>query len=285
MTPDMARRASAPAKVHRLRRATEVLLAPWVLKRRLPALAGGGLIVVSAKVGGLKFLIKPADRWDPNLLNIAALLVRNGNVVWDIGANVGLFSRAASFHAGDAGTVLAVEADLDAVALLNRMRTHIASGHAAIEVLPVAVSKVCGFVHFDIAMRARATNAISGYGSTQTGGVKETRTLPAVTLDYMLTHFRAPNVLKIDVEGAEVDVLFGASQLLDSSRPFVYCEVQGNTRSAVMEILEGYDYRLWDGDRFNGTPHTAPVTASTSNILAAPKEKCHALLDFGGAHA
>ena len=49
MTPDMAHRASAPAKVHRLRRATEVLLAPWVLKRRLPALAGGGLIVVSAK--------------------------------------------------------------------------------------------------------------------------------------------------------------------------------------------------------------------------------------------
>ena len=170
MTPDMARRASAPAKVHRLRRATEVLLAPWVLKRRLPALAGGGLIVVSAKVGGLKFLIKPADRWDPNLLNIAALLVRNGNVVWDIGANVGLFSRAASFHADDAGAVLAVEADLDAIALLNRMRTHIASGHAAIEVLPVAVSKVCGFVHFDIAMRARAANAISGYGSTQTGG-------------------------------------------------------------------------------------------------------------------
>ena len=109
--------------------------------------------------------------------------------------------------------------------------------------------------------------------------------MPAVTLDYMLTHFRAPNVLKIDVEGAEVGVLFGASQLLDSSRPFVYCEVQGNTRSAVMEILEGYDYRLWDGDRFNGTPHTAPVTASTSNILAAPKEKCHALFDFGGAYA
>ena len=91
--------------------------------------------------------------------------------------------------------------------------------------LPVAISDSVGFVSFSIAKRARAANSIQGYGSTQTGGVSETRTLPCVTLDSLLKHFPTPDVLKIDVEGAELGVLQGGSQLIDNVRPVIYCEL------------------------------------------------------------
>jgi FkbM family methyltransferase len=151
-----------------VRRFAEVVLGPLTIKRRLPLAAGSGLLVASARVGGLKYLLKRSADWDPELLNIASLLVKEGDSVWDVGTNVGLFSKAAAFHAGAAGSVLSIEADGDAVSLLNRTCRLRSPGHAEMTVLPVAVSDSVGFVRFAIAKRARASNSIEGFGSSQT---------------------------------------------------------------------------------------------------------------------
>lgn len=270
-----------PAKVAStplLRRMAEVMLAPITLRRRLPADAGGGRIVVNAKAGGLRYLLRPSDRLDPNLLGIARMLVKAGSSVWDIGANVGLFARAAAFHAGPEGAVLAIEADFDVVGLLNRTRLIHERDHAAITVLPVAASDSCGVVRFDIAKRARSTNAIHGFGSTQTGGVMETRTLPSVTLDSLLTHFPAPDVLKIDVEGAELGVLHGAGEVIGKVRPFIYCEVQGDTRDDVARQLRAEQYRVLDGDRRDKNGLPLALDGETCNVLAIPVEKWEKVL-------
>ena len=87
--------------------------------RRLPPPFSGNRIVASGRVGGLKFLFKPSAAWDPELLRIAAALVEPGDVVWDVGANVGLFAAAAASRAGPTGRVIAVEAD-EATAVLAR---------------------------------------------------------------------------------------------------------------------------------------------------------------------
>ncbi|MBN8716010.1 FkbM family methyltransferase [Thermomonas sp.] len=254
------------------RRLAEIVLGPWVVQRRLPVSSGAGRIVVSGRVGGLKFLLKPASRWDMSLLNVARAMVRRGNVVWDIGANLGLFARAAAFHAGAEGFVLAVEADADAVALLRRTAVLVEPDHARIAVLPVAVADTCGVVQFDIAARARAANAIRGFGSTQTGGVRETRLLPSLPLDALLSHFPAPDVVKIDVEGAEIGVLAGARRLLTACRPMVYCEVQDYTRRQAVQLLEDGGYTVFDGDRFAVQGALLPVNDRTSNVIALPRD-------------
>jgi FkbM family methyltransferase len=256
----------------KIRRLAEITLGPLTVCRRLPAEAGGSRIYASAQVGGLKYLLKPARAWDAELLKIAAMLVRKNDVVWDIGANVGLFSRAASFHAGSEGKILSVEADSDAVALLFRTCRNIALGHAAITVLPVAVGASIGFVRFAIAKRARASNSIEGFGSTQTGGVREIRTLPSITLDHLLRHFSGPNVLKIDVEGAEVDVLEGSEKVLSEIRPLIYCEVAECSVPRVTEILMRNSYRIWDGADFESTSKKG-IALCTANTVAIPSEK------------
>jgi len=252
-----------------LRRLAERLLGRIILVRSLPAEVGAGRLVVSARVGGLKYLFKAPRRWDPELLRIADVLVRPADQIWDVGANVGLFAMAALHHAGPNGTVLALEADHDAVSLLFATARLCGDG---LTVLPIAVSNVDGFVRFAIAKRARAANAIEGFGSTQTGGVLETRTLPSRSLDSLLDHFPAPTVLKIDVEGAELAVLGGANRVLSEIRPRIYCEVTGQTRTEATQLLHGFGYETYDGESF-GTAHSRPVGPGTTNLVGIPLGK------------
>lgn len=254
------------------RRMAEIVLAPLVIKRHLPNDAGAGTIFTSSKVGGLKYLLKGSRNWDPELIRIAATLIKPGHVCWDIGANVGLFSKAAAFHAGEAGEVISIEADLDAVSLLNRTCQLHSQEHAKMTVLPVAVSDSAGFVSFSIAKRARAANSIQGYGSTQTGGVIETRTLPCVTLNNLLANFPVPDVLKIDVEGAELNVLQGGGELIDKFRPVIYCEVAKRVQGDVTRLLRQHDYRIWSGSGFDGTLRPE-VSIAVRNTVAIPAEK------------
>ncbi|MBS0314082.1 MAG: FkbM family methyltransferase [Proteobacteria bacterium] len=256
-----------------LRRLAEMSLGRIPRVRRLPEPYGRARLVVNGTVGGLKYLLKPARQWDPELLRVAEALVQKGNVVWDVGANVGLFAAAASVAAGQTGRVVAVEADFDAVAMLQKTQRWLsraeAGGLAPVTVLPVAVSDHCGFIEFAIARRARAANSIVGMGSTQTGGTLETRTVPCVTLDALLQWFPPPDVLKIDVEGAESLVLAGASRLLADVRPRIYCEVSSNSAEHVTMLLKNARYRLWDGATFGVTERPA-LDLATFNTVALP---------------
>ncbi len=254
-----------------IRRVLEIALGPMRVKRQLPASAGGGRLVASARVGGLKYLFRGAEHLDPELLRVADLLIRKGDVVWDVGANVGLFSVAAAAIAGSDGRVISIEADIDAVALLNTTVHMRELRHAEMTVLPLAVSATCGFVQFQIAARARAANAISGYGSTQMGGVREVRTLPSVTLDELLNHFPCPDILKIDVEGAECDVLRGAENVLSVVRRRIYCEVAEQSAEKVTAILRRHKYRIWDGARFDGRL-VDEIHLAANNTVAVPAE-------------
>jgi FkbM family methyltransferase len=250
------------------RRCAEMLLGSLVLRRRMPASAGRDWLVVSAKVGGLKYLLKPAEQWDPELVRIASRLVSEG----DIGANVGLFSKVAAVRAGPDGRIVALEADDDAVALLERTAQLSSSCCAATTVVPLAVGRRCGIASFAIARRARAANALEGYGSTQTGGTREVRRVESITLDALLERFGAPDIVKIDVEGAEMEVLEGASRLLTEVRPAIYCEVCSATRSAVSRLLHAHSYGMWDGADFDGAEGLG-VALAARNTVAIPLEK------------
>lgn len=256
----------------RLRRTAEFVLGPLVVRRRLPVDAGAGTIFASQRVGGLRYLLKRSRNWDPELINVAGLLVKPGHVVWDVGANVGLFSKAAAYHAGTRGAVISIEADIDAVTLLYRTCQRHSPAHAKMTVVPVAISDSPGFINFCIAKRSRSANFIEGFGSTQTGGVSEKRTLPCLTLDALLENFSPADVLKIDVEGAEIDVLRGGAQMIGNERPVIYCEVAKKVRGDFTQLLKNQDYRLWDGSGFKGTLGPE-VSFATFNTVAIPAEK------------
>lgn len=246
-----------------LRSAVERASHGVVVRRRLPPPFASARIYVSTE-GGLRYLARTMAAVDPTLLRLAAEVVRPGDTVWDVGANLGLFSFAAAVAAGPAGHVLALEPDTDLSGLLRRSAAANA-GDAPVEVLPAAVSDELAVARFHIARRNRATSHLTGFGTAMAGGVRSTQLVPTVTLDWLAARFPVPDVLKVDVEGAELTVLGGGPQVLAHS-PTVICEVSAQNAAAVADILTGHGYVLYDGNQLPG--ERVPTTAASFNTLA-----------------
>src|SRR4051812_44993411 len=101
-----------------LRRTAELLSRGITFQRTLPPQYGGAKLFASPE-GGLRYWGR-IERTDPVLLDSAREWIRPGDSVWDIGANIGLFTFAAAGLAGGHGRVLAVEPDTWCVDLLRR---------------------------------------------------------------------------------------------------------------------------------------------------------------------
>lgn len=238
-----------------------------VVRRRLPPPFASARIYVSTE-GGLRYLARTMADVDPMLLQLAGEVVRRGDTVWDVGANMGLFSFAAAVAAGPEGHVLAIEPDTQ---LAGQLRRSAAEGtdRAPVEVLPAAVADDLSVARFHVARRNRATNHLAGFGSPMTGGTRSTQLVPTVTLDWLAERFPAPDVLKIDVEGAEQAVLSGGAGVLARS-PRVICEVAARNAAAVTDILAGHGYTLYNGERRGGS--RVPVATAPFNTLAIVSE-------------
>jgi FkbM family methyltransferase len=219
-----------------------------VLRRRLPREFKALPIYVTPEAG-LRYWRRDLRKVDAMLLRMVRELVAPGSVVWDVGANVGLFAFSAAALAGPSGTVLAVEPDLWLAQLLTRSARQIkkqAKSVASLTVLPAAVCETNRIGQLHIAERARSANhLVESHGSTQAGGPRATQNIVTVSLDFLLEHFPSPSVLKIDVENAEVGVLTGASKLLRTARPTIWCEVHPENSMKVAEMLLDSGYQIY----------------------------------------
>lgn len=160
--------------------------------------------------------------------------VKPTDVVFDIGANVGFFTLLA---AKLAKRVYAFE---PLPRNLEYLRRHLAMnkiGNA--EVLPLAVAASTGTARFAVAEHP----AMGGLGR---GGDLEVET---DTLDRLVTEGRIqnPDFMKIDVEGAEHDVLRGAATVLRETKPIIFLSAHGWQQHELCSALlaaAGYKIEL-----------------------------------------
>ena len=139
-----------------------------VLKRRLPP-PFAPVAFYGCPEGGLRYLWRSVAAVDAPLLELVADVVEPGGVVWDIGANLGLFTFAAAAVAGPSGHVVAVEPDGWLVRLLRRSAS-LPGPRAPVSVVPAAVSDRAGLADFHIAKRNRATSFLDGLGRRRAAG-------------------------------------------------------------------------------------------------------------------
>lgn len=238
-----------------------------MIKRRLPASVGGAQLYVSPDAQ-LKYLKLAADAFDTELLRLARDHVKHDSIVWDIGANVGVFTFAAAGLARS-GHVFAIEADNWLAELIRRSCRLPENRALGITVLSAAVSATNGVAEFAIARRGRASNyLVDAGGWSQSGGERERTHVATLTLDSLVDSFARPTFLKIDVEGAEAMVLRGATRLLNEVRPALYIEVGKENSEEVTRLLQTSNYRLFDSTR--SIDGQQPLARCVQDTLALP---------------
>lgn len=146
--------------------------------------------------------------------------VRPGMVAYDLGANVGFYTLLFSRLVGPGGAVHAFEPAERNLQLLKR---HVGmNGATNVRIHPVAVGRTIGAVTFDPGSGPSMGHVVSHAGST-------TVTVPAVSPDdfvYGQGH-PAPDVVKMDIEGGEVEALAGMNKVLQARRPTLLVSVHG----------------------------------------------------------
>jgi len=217
----------------------------------------------------LKYLKPGSEAFDAGLLQLARDYVSRDTVAWDVGANVGIFTFAAAGLALE-GQLVAIEADPWLAALLRRTQALPEYATRRVTVLSAALADKDGVAEFVIARRGRASSYLADAGGwTQAGGVRERVHVPTLTLDTLLNHFPRPTFVKIDVEGAEVMVLRGASRLLRDVRPTLYIEVGQENSDAVFTILQSFEYSLYDSTK--PLQSQAALSRCAQDTLAVPQ--------------
>lgn len=208
--------------------------------------------------------------WAQAEVELLSLFLKPGDVVVDVGANVGTHTVALAKAVGASGAVLAFEPQrfvhqvLCANVALNAL-TWVRTYHAALGRTPG------GVVVPDIDYAAPGN-----FGGLALGDWREGETVPRLTLDGFGLARCA--LLKVDVEGMEADVLAGAAELLSRARPVVYFENNGpaGAPAACAQLLDrGYSL-FWHfspffrADNFAGATQNVFGDVVDANTLAVP---------------
>lgn len=173
-------------------------------------------------------------KMEPEQTAAMAEAIRPGGVFFDIGANVGYYTILASRLVGSNGKVVAFE---PAPRNIEFLRHHVELNAAANVVLKTcAVSNAKGPVRFSLGPDS-AMGHIGEEGELEV----ETTTLDEVVSELGMT----PNVMKIDVEGAEKEVFLGAARTLEKAKPAIFLSTHSDElRTWCLEHLRGLGYTV-----------------------------------------
>jgi FkbM family methyltransferase len=193
--------------------------------------------VLRTRLGDAEFLFRLNDpchynlilgAHEPAIVEWLARNVKGGMTVFDIGANVGFYTLLTARLVGDKGRVVSIEPDPQAVEILKQ-NIH-ANALTNVDVVQGAAYGKCGEV------RLGCAPASSWSGISYRNAVQWIEVL-AYTVDALASRLKLGRVdfVKIDVEGAEREVLDGMVRVLREDRPIVLVELHDR-------ILEAHDH-------------------------------------------
>jgi FkbM family methyltransferase len=164
--------------------------------------------------------------------------LRPGATFYDIGANIGFITLIAARLVGPGGRVVAFEPVPENVAAI---RENLAlNGIDWAEVHQTAVAREGGrasLIVSDVSAFSRLASVNVPTGARETIEVEVTSVDEFVRRDGA----PAPDVVKIDVEGAELEVIAGMRETIAARRPVILCEIH-DCNAEYVELVRGLGY-------------------------------------------
>jgi FkbM family methyltransferase len=186
-------------------------------------------------------------------------VVRRGETVVDVGANYGLYAFHLARQVGESGSVIAFEAAPGTAVALKRVLAVLGTDQTT-EVLEKAVGESPGRTRLAIPRRTdgstesgRAWSVPRGSGDPEVDFVD----VEVVHLDQALAGAGEISFIKVDVEGADLHVLRGATAIIDRDAPTLLIEVSPPllARQALTpaDVEQFFDERGYATYRFDST--------------------------------
>jgi FkbM family methyltransferase len=192
--------------------------------------------------------------YEENFRRALFACISPGDCVWDVGANVGLYSELFAEAVGSAGAVVSFEPSPDCVEAIEA-RCLQSSARASWQVVAGALADADGQAWLSV---ADGSTAPGNHLADRAGNsVIEVRTFRADSI--IAAGYPSPSVIKVDVEGFEGEVLDGMGALLDSQSLTAIC-VEVHFRALaergkqaeparLVRLLKGKDFSLTWTDR------------------------------------
>jgi FkbM family methyltransferase len=175
-------------------------------------LAPGTRMFVDPHDGGVGYQVVIGRGFEPLTAALFERELAPGMVVVDLGANVGFYTLLAAARVGAEGQVLAFEPAPENVALLARSLE--ANGFEQVTLVAKACAEENGRARLFLSRTAKGLHTIGAAGAGWDAIEVETLRLD----DFLGDSAAEVDLLKIDIEGAELRALAGMPQLLASAR-------------------------------------------------------------------
>jgi len=243
-----------------------VNLIPWRARRwikHIPVVAGLQRLYFRKFLSGREFLHEinagpargliypislPLDKaiwagtYESDLASAVASAVNRGDVCYDVGAYRGFFSGV--FALAGAGEVIAFEPFPDNYAQLQRLAA--SNPQLPLRLERIALGREVGLAEFSV-MPDSSMGKLAGSSFQSDAPRASVLQVPLRTLDGLISEsgYPPPQIMKIDVEGAEADVLQGAMRTLQTAGPILFIEAHSDElANKCTKLLEGLGYKV-----------------------------------------
>lgn len=197
----------------------------------------------------------PSD-YEPEKQRFLRQHCQPGSTVLDLGAHIGLYTVLMARYVGGEGRVLAFEPTPETRRHLRRTIRLNHLGNVDIHEEAVSASTGAAFLN-DTGDPVSNANSLAPIQRT-----RSQLAVRATSLDDLVATANASwfpgrvSCIKIDIEGAEVDALQGATTLLERDRPALAIEIHpaqlhllGREPVELWDLLDAAGYVLMDGDQ------------------------------------
>jgi FkbM family methyltransferase len=198
-------------------------------------------------------------------------LAHAGDVVLDVGANIGETGLQLARRVGERGSVFAFEPHPQIFA--RAQRNFALNSMAQLHLLPFGLGAEAGTL-------ALAAPTEANRGSMRVAPDQRGVPVRITTLDDFVAErgLRRVDLIKIDVEGFEHHALRGGRKLLEQQRPRLFVEIddtnlraQGSSARDLAAMLEDLDYRLTHAQRNMPISRDYRFEDDHFDLIAAPK--------------
>lgn len=167
-------------------------------------------------------------------------LCRPGDLVVEVGSNIGTHTLALSQFVGPKGRVIAFEPQR--IVFQTLCATLALNSVTNVEAHQMAVGEARG----ELPLPEFRYDLEGNFGGIAVDQFQEGKPVPVVTLDEFLPSLPRLRLLKIDVEGMEERVIRGARRIIETHRPFLYVENDRVEKSPeLIDAIRSLGYRLF----------------------------------------